>query len=95
MEVDRPTNGVDEADVVEKAEPCDVWPKIFDTVEVVGMEERIVEFTADEPPNEASARDELIGTCSDLKLYWSAEICAQITAQAEKIFGQINFTNSN
>jgi hypothetical protein len=30
--------------------------KIFDTVEIVGMEERIVEFTAGEPPNVASAQ---------------------------------------
>jgi hypothetical protein len=74
VEVGRLADGVDEADVVEEAEPCDVWPKIFGTVEIVVMEDRIVEFTAGEPPSEASARDELIRACSDLKLYWSAEI---------------------
>jgi hypothetical protein len=35
-------------------------------------------------PEHAIARGEVIGTCSDLKLYWSAEICTQITAQTEK-----------
>ena len=48
MEVGRLADGVDEADVVKEAEPCDVWPKIFDTVEIVVMEDRIVEFAAGE-----------------------------------------------
>jgi hypothetical protein len=71
------------------------------------MEKRIVKFVANEPPGKAiarcqfhggrapehaTARGEIIGACSDLKLYWSAEICAQVTAQAEKIFGQFKFS---
>jgi hypothetical protein len=40
-------------------------------------------------PEHATACGEVIGACSDLKLYWNAEICGQITAQAEKIFGKI------
>jgi hypothetical protein len=62
-------------------------------------------FRAGEPPSGAGAHcrvrsgrafehaiacGEVSGACSDLKLHWSAEICAQITAQTEKILGQVN-----
>jgi hypothetical protein len=46
-------------------------------------------------PEHATVRGEVIGAYSNLKLYWNAEICAQITAQTGKIFDQINFTTSN
>ena len=40
-------------------------------VEVVGMEERIVEFTAGEPPSIANMLGEAVKVCSNLIfLYW-------------------------
>jgi hypothetical protein len=34
---------------------------VFNTVEVVGMEEKIVEFSASEPPSEVSTRCRVYG----------------------------------
>jgi hypothetical protein len=73
VEVGRPADGINEVDTTDAVEPCDVYSKTFDTVEVVGMEERIVEFTAGEPPSVANMLGEAVKVCSNLQLYYGAK----------------------
>jgi hypothetical protein len=57
VEVDCPADAVEEVDATDAGEPYAILSKLLDKVEVVGIEERIVEFAAGEPPGECALSD--------------------------------------